>query len=67
MDLIVRDRHDSAVLGGSSLSSDSPDRSLFHRYPVQLSDGFTFVGCRLEGGFRLEERARRLIGATQEP
>lgn len=66
-DGVVRERYATAVLGGSPSPSASPDPHLLHRYPVQLSDGFTWFKQRLDGGFRLEEAVRKRIKGYDGP
>lgn len=63
----VRERYETAVLGGSPRPSASPDPHLLHRYPVQLADGFTFFKARIEGGLRLEESVRRWVKRYDGP
>jgi len=66
-DVPVRERYETAVLGGSPSPSSSPDPHLLHRYPVQLSDGFTWFKQRMAGGFRLEEAVRKRIKGYDGP
>jgi peptidoglycan/xylan/chitin deacetylase (PgdA/CDA1 family) len=66
-DVPVRERYDTAVLGGSPRPSSNPDSHLLHRYPVQLSDGFTWFKHRMVGGFRLEEGVRKRIKGYHGP
>lgn len=66
-DLAVRERYETAVLGGSPNPSPKPDPHLLHRYPVQLSDGFTWFKQRIDGGFRLEELVRKKIKGYDGP
>jgi len=63
----VRQRYETAVLGGAPRPSRSPDRHLLHRYPVQLSDGFVWFKSRIRGGFRMEEAVRRQIKGYDGP
>jgi peptidoglycan/xylan/chitin deacetylase (PgdA/CDA1 family) len=63
----VRRRYDTAVLGGSPRPDVAPDPHLIHRYPVQLSDGFTFFKRRMSGGFWLEETLRRRLKGYAGP
>jgi peptidoglycan/xylan/chitin deacetylase (PgdA/CDA1 family) len=66
-DEVIRLRYASAVLG-APVTSDSPfDLHRFHRYPVQLSDGFGFFKARLRGGFLHEERLRRRLRGYSGP
>jgi peptidoglycan/xylan/chitin deacetylase (PgdA/CDA1 family) len=66
-DAPVRERYETAVLGGSPSPSPKPDHHLLHRYPVQLSDGFTWFKQRMAGGFRLEEAVRKRIKGYDGP
>lgn len=66
-DGVVRERYDTAVLGGSPNPSPNPEPHLLHRYPVQLSDGFTWFRQRMVGGFRLEEAVRKRIKSYDGP
>jgi len=66
-DGLVRERYQSAVVGGTSRPDASPDRAAIHRYPVQLSDGFVFFKRRLKRGMRLEEAVRRQIKGYDGP
>lgn len=66
-DAVVRERYVTAVLGGSPSPSSKPDPHLLHRYPVQLSDGFTWFQQRMKGGFRLEEAVRKRIKGYDGP
>lgn len=66
-DAPVRARYDTAVLGGSPSPASSPDPHLLHRYPVQLSDGFGWFKQRMRGGFRLEEKVRKLVKGYDGP
>lgn len=65
-DALVRERYDSAVLGGSPRPHPRPGAHEVHRYPVQLDDGFTFFKARVTGGLALEEwvRHRLEVGVT---
>jgi len=63
----VRDRYQTAVLGGSPKPLPNPDPLLLHRYPVQLSDGFAWFKQRIEGGFRIEEAVRKRIKGYDGP
>lgn len=64
---IVIERYESAVLGGTPSPPVNPPPHQLHRYPVQLSDGIGFFRARLEGGFRAEEKARRLLRRYSGP
>ena len=66
-DPVVRKTYETAALGGPTGSVTRPDSHRFHRFPVQLSDGFRFFRSRLEGGLLLEERVRRLVRGYQGP
>jgi peptidoglycan/xylan/chitin deacetylase (PgdA/CDA1 family) len=66
-DPAVRERYDTAVLGGSPRHEPVPDPHLLHRYPVQLSDGFALFKRRMRGGFWLEESLRRRIKGYSGP
>ncbi|HEU4894610.1 MAG TPA: polysaccharide deacetylase family protein [Acidimicrobiia bacterium] len=66
-DELVRGRYETAVLGGSPSPSAHPDAHLLHRYPVQLSDGFTWFKQRMSGGFRLEEALRKRLKGYEGP
>jgi len=66
-DASVRQRYDTAVLGGNPRPDVAPDPHLIHRYPVQLSDGFTFFKRRMSGGFWLEETLRRRLKGYTGP
>jgi peptidoglycan/xylan/chitin deacetylase (PgdA/CDA1 family) len=57
----VKERYDSAVLGGSPRPLPRPPRHQLHRYPVQLSDGFALFRARLRGGLLIEEGVRRRV------
>ena len=63
----VKARYASAVLGGSPKPSAIPDVHRIHRYPVQLSDSFTFFRSRLSGGLRMEESLRRRLRGYRGP
>jgi peptidoglycan/xylan/chitin deacetylase (PgdA/CDA1 family) len=66
-DRAVRDRYETAVLGGSPRPPANPGLHRLHRYPVQLSDGVTYFGARVRGGLRVEEQLRRLIRGYSGP
>jgi peptidoglycan/xylan/chitin deacetylase (PgdA/CDA1 family) len=63
----IRQRYETAVLGGSPRPLSSPEPHLLHRYPVQLSDGFVWFEKRLTGGFRLEEAVRKRVKGYDGP
>ena len=64
---LVKARYESAVLGGSPKPPPIPDVHRIHRYPVQLSDSFTFFRSRLSGGLRMEEKLRRRLRGYSGP
>lgn len=66
-DPAVRERYHTAALGGSPRPESVPDPYLMHRYPVQLSDAFTFFKRRMTGGFWLEEALRRRLKGYDGP
>lgn len=67
-DTVVRNRYQTAVLGGSPHPAPNPSPYLLHRYPVQLSDGVTFFKARVRGGLLLEEAIRgRIRGYATRP
>ncbi len=66
-DGVIREHYRTAVLAGTPRPAAHPDPYLIHRYPIQLSDSFTFFRPRLRGGLRLEEAVRRRIGEYDGP
>jgi len=66
-DALVRDRYETAVLGGKSRPSARLDPHLIHRYPVQKSDGDLFFRARVRRGLGLEEAVRRRIKGYRGP
>lgn len=66
-DSIVKDRYQSATLGGSTRTTRPFDAHRINRYPVQLSDGFRFFRARLRGGLLLEEKVRRALKGYSGP
>ena len=64
---LVVERYESAVVGGTPRPPANPSPHQLHRYPVQLSDGIDFFRARLEGGFRAEEKVRRLLRRYSGP
>ena len=66
-DPLVKDRYETAVLGGSPHPHAAPPRHRLHRYPVQLGDGVAFFKVRLSGGLLLEESVRRRLRSYSGP
>lgn len=66
-DPLVRQRYETAVLGGGSAINAETDPFLLHRLPIQLSDGLFFFRRKLHGGLRLEESARRWVSGYRGP
>lgn len=66
-DGVVRDRYQTAVLGGTPSPEASPQPHRLHRYPIQLSDGTRHFRSRLRGGLRLEEWLRRARAGYRGP
>lgn len=65
---VVSKTYASAVLGSPARHVDTDFHPLrIHRYPVQMSDGFTFFKARLRGGFLYEEKLRRRLRGYSGP
>jgi len=59
---LIRDRYDSATLGGRHRVSASAGPHILPRIPVQKSDGIMFFRRKLNGGLRAEDAVRSLLG-----
>jgi peptidoglycan/xylan/chitin deacetylase (PgdA/CDA1 family) len=55
---LVRERYETAVLGGGEAVTSSTDRHRICRVPVQRSDGMFFFKRKMLRGMRFEEMAR---------
>lgn len=66
-DAIVRDRYDSAVLGGTRGTDVGSDDYYVFRVPVQLSDTGLFFRSKLRRGQRSEEWVRRRLTGYEGP
>lgn len=66
-DEIVRDRYDSATLGGTIGTAVGDDDHRIFRVPIQLSDGALFFRSKLNRGLRSEEWVRRRLTGYRGP
>lgn len=66
-DTIVRERYDSAVLGGTTGTVVGADDYRIFRVPIQLSDTGVFFRSKLRRGQRSEEWVRRRLTGYQGP
>lgn len=66
-DAVVRDRYDSAVLGGTTGTEVGNDDHRIFRVPVQLSDTGLFFRSKLRRGQRSEEWVRRRLTGYEGP
>ena len=66
-DAAVRDRYESAVLGGSPTAELPRDSWLVNRVPIQLSDGVRFFTRKAIRGLRTEETVRRRLTGYEGP
>jgi peptidoglycan/xylan/chitin deacetylase (PgdA/CDA1 family) len=65
-DEVVRREYRSATVGGCGTTPRAPAHAI-PRLPIQYSDGWMFFRPRLRGGFRLEDRVRRLASGYRGP
>ncbi len=66
-DSMIRQRYDTAVLGGTVRHSVAVDDHLMSRVPIQLSDSHAFFKRKVTRGQPTEERVRRLLGDYKGP
>lgn len=64
---LIRERYDTAVLGGGPAIDPRTDRYRLSRLPIQRADGLFFFKRKLERGLRLEEWTRRRVKRYRNP
>jgi peptidoglycan/xylan/chitin deacetylase (PgdA/CDA1 family) len=65
-DRVMRRHYSSATVAGCDTTRFASPYSI-PRLPVQLADGWTFFRPRLRGGFRIEDKIRRLVSGYEGP
>lgn len=63
----VRESYETAFLGSGPPIGSDPDPHLLSRLPVMASDTAWMFRRRMWGGFRLEDRARRMLKGYRGP